>query len=79
MWKQYNPNPTAGMRVGDCVIRAISKAFGQDWETTYAGLTAYGYILHDMLNTNWVWGVYLEDKGFRQNVIDKIKESPNEV
>lgn len=34
---QYNPNPR-GNRVGDCVIRAISKATGRDWETTYAGV-----------------------------------------
>ena len=35
-WQSYNPNPVSGQRVGDCTVRAISKATGQDWETTYA-------------------------------------------
>ena len=56
MWQSYNPNPVAGQRVGDCTVRAISKATDQDWETTYAGLTAYGFMLCDMPNANWVWG-----------------------
>lgn len=38
-WIKYNPNPH-GNNVGDCTVRAISKALGQDWDTTYAGLTA---------------------------------------
>lgn len=70
LWEHYNPNPM-GNRVGDCTVRAISKALDQDWATTYAGLTAYGYILCDMPNANWVWGAYLEDNGFRQQIINK--------
>ena len=31
-WKPYNPNPVRNQRVGDCAIRAICKATGQDWE-----------------------------------------------
>ena len=69
-WEKLNLNP-ANHRVGDCVIRAISKALDQDWGTIYAGLTAYGFILSDMPNANWVWGAYLEDKGFRQNIINR--------
>ena len=52
-WQSYNPNPVSGQRVGDCTVRAISKATGQDWETTYAGLSAYGFMLCDMPNANW--------------------------
>jgi len=33
----YNPNPLK-KHVGDCVIRAISKATGQTWEKTYTEL-----------------------------------------
>ena len=55
-------------------MRAISKALGQDWETTYAGLTAYGFIRGDMPNANHVWGAYLKSKGFKQYVIETIKE-----
>lgn len=67
-WQSYNPNP-AGKRVGDCTVRAIAKALGQDWETTYAGLTAYGFMLCDMPNANHVWGAYLKSKGFKRYVI----------
>lgn len=66
----YNPNPHAN-RVGDCTIRAISKALNQDWKTTYASLSAYGYEFCDMPNANHVWGAYLEDKGFKQCLIDR--------
>ena len=68
-WVRYNPHPY-GNRVGDCTVRAISKALGQDWETTYAGLSAYGFIRGDMPNANHVWGAYLKKNGFRQRIID---------
>lgn len=70
-WIRYNPNPIAGNRVGDCAVRALSKALDQDWETSYAGLTAYGYMMCDMPNANHVFGAYLEDKGFVQCLINK--------
>ena len=34
MFKEYNPNPV-GNNVGDCVIRAITKAMDKSWEDTY--------------------------------------------
>ena len=40
LWKQYNPNPKLN-RVGDCTVRAICKATGQDWNQIYAALSAY--------------------------------------
>lgn len=68
-WAHYNPNPSQNL-VGDCTIRAISKALDQDWETTYAGLTAMGFMLSDMPSANRVWGRYLRRNGFRQYIID---------
>lgn len=68
-WKMYNPNP-ARNRVGDCTVRAISKAMGQDWEQTYAGLSAYGYMIKDMPSANIVWGKYLKKNGFCRYLID---------
>ena len=64
----YNPNP-AGQRVGDCVIRAISKLTGQDWESTYIGVAVQGYISYDMPSSNAVWAEYLRRRGFRRYVI----------
>ena len=67
-YKYYNPNP-AGQRVGDCVIRAISKLTGQDWEQTYIGVAVQGYISYDMPSSNAVWAEYLRRRGFRRFVI----------
>lgn len=69
MWQQYNPNPFNN-RVGDCVVRAISKALGQDWETTYAELAMYGFMRCDMPNANHVWGAYLKSRDYKQYLID---------
>lgn len=65
----YNPNPK-GSRVGDCTIRAISKATGKEWEAVYAGLSAYGYMLADMPSANHVWGAYLKREGFKRYFVD---------
>lgn len=69
MWQSYNPNPFNN-RVGDCVVRAISKALGQDWETTYAELAMYGFMRCDMPNANHVWGAYLKSRDYKQYLID---------
>ena len=50
-WEYYNPNP-AGKRVGDCVIRAICKATGQDWETVFSGIMVKACMLSDMPSAN---------------------------
>lgn len=74
----YNPNPARG-NVGDCTVRAISKALGQDWEQTYAGLTAYGFMLRDMPSANHVWSAYLEDNGFEQHLVGRHGKRPYTV
>lgn len=68
-WEYYNPNP-AGKRVGDCVIRAICKATGQDWETVFSGIMVKACMLSDMPSANYVWGAYLKEKGYRRHMID---------
>jgi len=72
MFKRYNPNP-CGKKVGDCVIRAISKAAKQDWYTTYTELALYGLKCCDMPSSNSVWGKYLTDKGYFQETTPFIK------
>ena len=64
----FNPNPM-GKRVGDCVIRAISKLTGRDWESTYLGIMTAGFELCDMPSSNNVWAAYLKRLGYRRNVI----------
>lgn len=63
MRKRYNPNPRH-LNVGDCTVRAISKALGQDWDTTYVGMALEGFLLCNMPSVNYIWSSYLRRKGF---------------
>lgn len=67
-WTYYNPNPIAA-RVGDCTIRAISKAMNQDWEDTYIDLCTLGLSMCDLPSANSVWGAYLRRHGYRRYLI----------
>ena len=68
MYVNHNENP-AGLRVGDCVIRAISTAMKQPWIETYMGVVLMGLVMHDMPSANHVWGRYLEKNGFKRHII----------
>ena len=68
MWQEYNPNPV-GRRVGDCAVRAISKALGTDWETAYLMITMNGYNMGDMPSGDSVWGAVLRQHGFYRSSI----------
>ena len=63
MWVRYQPNP-CGRNVGDCAVRAISKALGIDWETAYAVIVSAGFDMCDMPSSNSVWGAVLRKHGF---------------
>ena len=67
-WVQYNPNPRR-TRVGDCAVRAVAKATGQDWESSYCALAVKGYSMADLPSANSVWGAYLKEKGFKREII----------
>jgi len=64
----YNPNP-ARKSVGDCTVRAISKALNQSWEDTYAGLALEGFRRGDLPNADSVWGPYLKAHGFSRRML----------
>ena len=68
MFKRYNPNPQNN-KVGDCVVRAVSKVLGYDWERTYIELALQGFMMCDMPSANAVWGAYLKGKDFTRHVI----------
>ena len=68
MWVEYNPNPIE-KRVGDCVIRAISKVLDQSWEKTFIDLCVQGFMMCDMPSSNAIWAAYLRHKGFRKKII----------
>lgn len=60
----FNPNPR-GKRIGDCVIRAISKLTNQSWDDTYINIALTGFELCDMPSSNSVWAAFLRQLGFR--------------
>lgn len=64
----YNPNPV-GRTVGDCSVRAISKALKIDWETAYIALTMDGFAMGDMPSSDSVWGAVLRKNGFYRKSI----------
>jgi len=68
MYVYYNPNP-AGRHVGDCSVRAISKALDVDWETAYDLIADAGYKMADMPSSNAVWGAVLRQHGFYRETI----------
>jgi len=67
----YNPNPKNKL-VGDCAVRAVSKAIGSDWTDAYIGLCSEGLACRDMPSANFVWGMYLRKFGFEEHMIDSI-------
>lgn len=70
MYVQFNANPSAN-RVGDCTVRAISKATEQSWETVYINMCVHGLMLRDMPSANHVWGDYLEALGWRRTPVEE--------
>jgi hypothetical protein len=68
MYQYYNCNPN-GNRVGDCVVRAISKALNQPWQDTYLDLTIQAYLMGDLLSSNAVWHAYLKSKNFIRDIV----------
>ena len=68
MWIKYQTNPT-GRMVGDCAVRAVSKALKIDWETAYLMLCKAGYAMGDMPSSDSVWGAVLRENGFYRKSI----------
>lgn len=68
MYIFFNNNPN-GLKIGDCVVRAISSALNQPWERTYIDLCVEGFMFSDLPNSNPVWASYLRRKGFKRHLI----------
>lgn len=64
----YNPNPR-GIKVGDCVIRGLTKLLGKTWDEVYTDVMVKGFEMKDMPSSNNVWGEYLRSKGFNRFTI----------
>ena len=68
MWVHFNNNPLQ-RTVGDCSIRAVSKALGIDWETAYSMAAFNGFNMGDMPSSDAVWGSVLRQNGFYRKAI----------
>lgn len=71
MYEFYNPNPK-GSNIGDCVIRALTKACDMTWDDVYLDLMLLGFNLKDMPSANNVWGTYLMQNGFQRFALPNV-------
>lgn len=68
IYSGYNPNPR-GKSVGDCTIRALTKALDKDWNEAYMTLVIEGLCMCDMPSSNAVWGNVLKAAGFKRYIL----------
>lgn len=64
-WVFYQPSPT-GRNVGDCSVRAVSKALGVDWEKAFALIAVNAFEMGDVISANAAWGSVLRQHGFKR-------------
>lgn len=68
MWVEFNNNPV-GRKVGDCAVRAVSKALDMGWEAAYIALVINGMQMGDLPNSDAVSGSVLRQHGFKRRAI----------
>ena len=68
MWVKYNPNPV-GRKVGDCSVRAVSKALGISWDDAFDLMAYNAKQMGDMPSGDAVWGSVLREHGFTKKTI----------
>ena len=68
MFQYFNNNPLQRV-VGDCAVRAVSKALDTDWETAYTKIAAAGFAMGDMPSSDSVWGAVLRQNGFSRAAV----------
>lgn len=68
MWIKFLNNPT-GRTVGDCSVRAVSKALNIGWEDAYIEMCKAGLLMGDMPSSDSVWGAVLRQNGFYKQAI----------
>lgn len=66
MFRYYNPNPTGRVSVGDCAVRAVSKALGITWDDAFNILVDTARLRGDMPSSNAVIDEVLTDYGFHK-------------
>ena len=59
----YNANPK-GLKTGDCVIRALSKATGKSWDEVYTELFEIAFKKKRLPNEDSVYKAFLKNNNF---------------
>lgn len=62
-FQYYNPNPCK-RAVGDCSVRAISKALDLNWDEAFRLVSEMAFNMCDMPSSDAVWGAVLRKNGF---------------
>ena len=68
MYIEFQNNP-CGRRVGDCAVRALSKALDTTWESAYLMLALNGLQMCDMPSSDSVLGSVLRQNGFERKAL----------
>ena len=68
MYSYYNPHPSKN-RIGDCVIRALTKVLNKSWHEVYVDLCILGYVICDWGSSNAGWNAYLISQGFTRDIV----------
>ena len=68
MYSYYNPHPSKN-RIGDCVIRALTKVLNKSWHEVYVDLCILGYVICDWGSSNSIWNAYLISQGFTRDIV----------
>lgn len=68
MYIEFQNNP-CGRRVGDCAVRAVSKALDMGWQAAYIALCINGLQMGDMPSSDAVWSATLRQHGFGRKMI----------
>ena len=63
-----NPNPY-NKKVGDCVIRALSRAMNMTWDEVAIDLSMQMMYHKDLPKSDAVWGDYLQLNGFKKGIL----------
>ena len=63
MYIEFQNNP-CGRKVGDCAVRAVSKALDITWENAFVMLALNGLQMCDMPSSDSVIGATLRQNGF---------------
>lgn len=64
MYKYFNNNPLARRTVGDCSVRAVSKALGVSWDEAHDMLADMSKQMGTIMNDNDVISAVLRMNGF---------------